>query len=219
MKEKTMKTMKNPSRHFVIGMLLVLVSEFFPVHAIADDILLDRTEISKQYIVQISGSVMNEKFSGAMALLTLMPPAPGGINPYQLIIEGFPKKDSRNSFFWNSENSEMTALSNEITCDIKQTYVKPVPMYFMFLSPELLRHTGALELLGDEGKKFAEKTALPTLINARAGKLKLCIYSNSVTGTIWMKGYDPVENAFVQYSATLYGKRSYRLAPGQETKK
>jgi hypothetical protein len=189
------------------------------VHAIADDILLDRTEISKQYLVQISGTVMNETFSGAMVLLTLMPPAPGRSNPYQLIIEGFPKKNSRNSFFWNSENSEMTAISNEITCDIKQTFVKPVPMYFMFLSPELLRHTGALESLGDEGKKFAEKEALPTLINARAGKLKLRIYSNSVSGTIWMKGYDPVENAFVQYDARFYGKRSYHQAPRQETKK
>jgi hypothetical protein len=214
-----MTVMKNLSRVFAIGMLLVLESGLFSAHATADDILLDRTEISKQYIVQVSGTVMNETFSGAMALLTLMPPVIGRNNPYQLIIEGFPKKNSRNSFFWNSENSEMTAISNEITCDIKQTFVKPVPMYFMFLSPELLKHTGALEALGDEGKKFAEKTALPTLINARAGKLKLRIYSNSVSGTIWMKGYDPVENAFVQYNARFYGKRSYHQAPRQETKK
>jgi hypothetical protein len=113
----------------------------------------------------------------------------------------------------------MTAIANEITCDIKRTFVKPVPMHFFFLSPELLKHTGALELLGDEGKKFAEKVALPTLINARAGKLKLRIYSNSVSGTIWMKGYDPVEHAFVQYNARLYGKRSYHLQPKQELKK
>ena len=214
-----MTALKSYSRDFAIGMLLILGSGFFPVHAIADDILLDRTEISKQYLVQISGTVMNETFSGAMVLLTLMPQAPGRSNPYQLIIEGFPKKNSRNSFFWNSENSEMTAISNEITCDIKQTFVKSVPMYFMFLSPELLKHTGALESLGDEGKKFAEKEALPTLINARAGKLTLRIYSNSVSGTIWMKGYDPVENAFVLYNARFYGKRSYHQAPRQETKK
>jgi hypothetical protein len=211
--------MKSLSRDIAIGMLLILGSGLFSARAIADDILLDGTDISKQYIVQISGTVMNESFSGAQALLTLMPPDPGGNNPYEIIIEGFPKKNSRNSFFWNSENSEMTAISNEITCDIKQTYIKPVPMYFMFLSPELLKHTGALESLEDEGKKYAEQTALPTQINARAGRLKLRIYSNSLSGTIWMKGYDPVENAFVQYSARLYGKRSYRLAPRQETKK
>jgi hypothetical protein len=216
---KFVAALKSLSRDFAIGLLLILGSGIVPAPAVADDILLDGTEISKQYIIQMSGTVMNETFSGAMALLTLMPQIPGMSNPYQLVIEGFPKKNSRNTFFWNSENSEMTAISNEITCDIKQAFVKPVPMYFMFLSPELLKHTGALELQGEEGKKFAEKEALPTLINARAGKLKLRIYSNSISGTIWMKGYDPVENAFVQYSATLHGKRSYHLVPRQETKR
>jgi hypothetical protein len=216
---KFVADLKSLSRDFAIGLMLILGPGIVPAHALADDILLDGTKISKQYIVQMSGTVMNETFSGAMALLTLMPQVPGMSNPYQLVIEGFPKKNSRNSFFWNSENSEMTAISNEITCDIKHAFVKPVPMYFMFISPELLKHTGALELQGEEGKKYAEKEALPTLINARAGKLKLRIYSNSISGTIWMKGYDPVENAFVQYSATLHGKRSYHLAPRQETKK
>jgi hypothetical protein len=211
--------MKSLSRDIAIGMLLILGPGIFPAHANADDFLLDGTDVPQKYIVQISGTVMNETFSGAQALLTLMLPAPGENNPYEIIIEGFPKQNSRNSFFWNSENSEMTAISNEITCNIKQTYIKPVPMYFMFLSPELLKHTGALESLEDEGKKFAEQSALPTLVYARAGKLKLRIYSNSLSGTVWMKGYDPVENAFVQYSARLYGKRSYRLAPRQETKK
>jgi hypothetical protein len=214
-----MTAMKRLLRDFAIGMLLTLGLGFLPIHAAADDMLLDRTDIPKQYLVQISGTVMNETFSGAQALLTLMPQVTGKVNPYQLIIEGFPKKNSRNSFFWDSEESEMTAISNEITCNIKRTSVKTVPMYFMFLSPELLKHTGALETQGDEGKKFAEKTALPTLVNASAGKLKLRIYSNSVSGTIWMKGYDPVEHAYVQYSARLYGKRSYHLKPKQELKK
>ncbi len=211
--------MKIFSHNFAIGILMTLTAVYFSSDLSADDTLLDSTVFSKQYILQISGTVMNETFSEAQALLTLMPPSLVNNNPYLIIIEGFPKKNSRNSFFWNSDNSEMTAISNEITCDIKRTFVKPVPMYFVFLSPELLRHTGALELLGDEGKKYAEKTALPTLIYARAGKLKLSIYSNSVSGTIWMKGYDPVEHAFVQYNARLSGKRSYNLLPKQELKK
>lgn len=204
---------------FLAGILMVLGSGFFSPNSFADVPLLEETEFSKMYLIQLSGTVLNETFSGAQALLTLMAPVPYSTNPYQIIIQGFPKKNSRNSFFWNSEDSEMTAISNEITCEIKRTYVKPVPMHFIFLSPELLRHTGSLELYGDEGKKFAEKTALPTLINARAGKLKLLIHSNSVSGTVWMKGYDPVEKAFVQYSARIYGKRTYKLQPKQELKK
>jgi hypothetical protein len=211
--------MKSLLRDFAIGILMISATAFITDDSVAENMLLDNTTISKQYLVQLSGTVMNENFSGIQALLTLLPPAPGSNNPYQIIIDGFPKKNSRNSFFWNAEYSEMIAISNEITCDIKRSFVKPVPMHFYFLSPELLKHTGALELLGDEGKKFAEKVALPTRIEARAGKLKLNIYSNSVSGTIWMKGYDPVEHAFVLYSASFYGRRSYHLLPKQELKK
>ncbi len=211
--------MKILSRDFAIGILMFLTTGFFSADSAADETLLDGTFFSKQYLLQLSGTVMNETFSGAQALLILMPAAPGSNNPYQIVIEGFPKTNSRNSFYWNGEFSEMTAISNKISCDIKRTYVKPVPMFFAYLSPELLKHTGALELLGDEGKKFAEKPALPTLIRPRAGKLALTIHSNSVSGTVWMKGYDPVEHAFVLYSARFYGKRSYRLEPKQETKK
>jgi hypothetical protein len=208
--------MKNIARYIYIGMLLILGSVFFPARSAAQD-LLEGTEFSKQYLVALSGTVMNETFTGAQALLTLMQPSSGSRkynNPYQLIIEGSPKKNSRNSFFWHGDYSEMTAIANEITCDIKQTFVKQVPIHFFFLSPELLKHYGA-EL---EEEKSALKAALPppTLITARAGKLSLRIHSNSVSGTVWMKGYDPVEKAFVLYNARLYGKRSYHLQPKQE---
>jgi hypothetical protein len=213
-------TMKNNSLYFFIGMLMILGPGFFPADSIAQMDLLDSPETSKQYLLNISGTVMNETFTGSQALLTLMPPAPYGSNPYQIIIGGFPKKNSRNSFFWNSDHSEMTAVSNDITCDIKRTAVKRVPMYFVFLSPELLKHTGALAVrAGGEGEQMAEKVALPTLIYAMAGKLKLRIHSNSVSGTVWMKGYDRTEKAYVQYSVRIQGNRSYKLQPKQEQKK
>jgi hypothetical protein len=209
-------TMKSISRYFFIGMLMILGSVFFSARSMAQD-LLTGTELSKQYLVDLSGTVMNETFSGAQVLLTLMQPTSGRKhnNPYKLIIEGFPNKNSRNSFFWDSESSEMTAIANEITCDIKQTFVKQVPMHFFFLSPELPKNEG--DAPGEEN--FALKVALPTSISVRAGKLKLRIHSNSVSGTVWMKGYDPVEKAFVMYSARLAGKKSYHLQPKQETKK
>ncbi|MBI5591921.1 MAG: hypothetical protein HY881_15730 [Deltaproteobacteria bacterium] len=211
--------MKTLSRDFAVRILMILATVFYSADSVADDALLDTTAFSKQYLVQLSGTVMNETFSGAQALLTLMTPAPGSSNPYQLIVEGFPKKNSRNSFFWNAEYSEMTGFANEITCDIKRTFVKPVPMHFIFMSPALLNVRDVLQEKDKEQEIAAEKVALPTLINARAGKLKLHIYSNSVSGTVWMKGYDPVEHAFVQYSARLYGRRSYNLKSKQEIKK
>ncbi len=211
--------MKKLLNVILFGILVIPGSGFFSSRSTASVPLLEETEFSKMYLIQLSGTVLNETFSGAQALLTIMAPVPQSNNPYQILIQGFPKKNSRNSFFWNSEDSEMTVISNEITCEIKRTFLKQVPMHFIYLSPELLRHTGALELYGDEGKKYAEKTALPTLINARAGKLKLSVHSGSVSGTVWMKGYDHVEKSFVQYSARIYGKRTYKLQPKQELKK
>jgi hypothetical protein len=205
--------MKKLTPFLIMAMLTVGGTGFFPAQTGALD-LLEGTELSKQYLLELSGTVMNETFSGAQALLTLLPPAPASKynNPYQVIIEGYPQKNSRNSFFWRSEDSPMTAIANDITCDIKRTYIKEVPMYFIFLSPELLRHYGSAY----EEERYALNVALPTFVNARAGKLKLRIHSDTVSGTVWMKGFDPVEKAWVMYSAKLHGKKSFNLKPNEE---
>jgi hypothetical protein len=214
--------MKNRSRNFIIGILIILGSGLFPVNIMAENLgtdnpLLENTEFQKQYLLQLSGTVMNETFSGAQALLTLMPPAIVSKynNPYQIVIEGFPQKNSRNSFFWRSEDTEMTAIANEISCRVKQTSVKEVPNYFIYLSPVSVKGYGYAFV---EGEKYALKVALPTIVPVTSGRLKLRIHSNTVSGTVWMKGYDPLEKAFVLYSARLYGKPSYHLKPNLEKK-
>jgi hypothetical protein len=213
-KEEDTMTIKSISRYFFIGMLMILGSVFYSARSMAQD-LLRGTELSEQYLVDLSGTVMSETFSGAQALLTLKQSSGSRKhnNPYTLIIEGFPNKNSRNSFFWDSEYSEMTAIANEITCDIKRTFVKQIPMHFFYLSPELQKNDSD----APEDEKFALKAAIPTSISVRAGKLKLRIHSNSVSGTVWMKGYDPVEKAFVLYNARLSGKKTYHLQPKQAT--
>ena len=68
-------TMKNIARFFFIGVLLILGSGFFsddsaaqdaaPGDVIAGSLLLDGDPLAKkQYLLQISGTVMNETFSG-----------------------------------------------------------------------------------------------------------------------------------------------------------
>ena len=230
-------TIKGLSRFFFIGMLMILGSGFFSAYSVAQDSspedvvgsipLLEGSGFSKkQYLMQLSGTVMNDTFSGVQALLTLSGPLKKSKyqNPYLIIIEGFPKQNSINSFYWDSEDSEMTAIANEINCVIKQNFVKKTSQYFYFLSPELLRPHGYMEMFvskaqEDKVKESGEKVALPTLINSRAGKLTLRIHSNSVSGNVWMKGYDFVEKSFVLYSARLYGKKVYNLRPKQEQKK
>jgi hypothetical protein len=211
--------MKPKLRFFVMGILLFPSAVFFPVISGADDLILDGTFFPKQYIVQLSGTVMNETFSGVQAVLTVSPPPTYSNNPYMIIIQGFPKKNTRNSFYWNSEYTEMTSIANDITCDIKRTIVKPADVLFYFLSPVLLKPGIFRAQHEDERKRTAESVALPTPIHAQAGKMKLSIQSNSISGTIWMKGYDFIEKAYVQYSSRLHGNRSYNLKPRQQFKK
>jgi hypothetical protein len=205
--------MKTLFRLIVMGLLLLSGDHFFHAVLAAENLLLDSTTFSKQYIVQLSGTVMNETFSGAQALLTVMPPSPASIHPYQIMIQGMPNSNSRNTFYWATDDTEMTVAGNDVTSIITRSFVKSVPIHFFFLSPALLNQMIFLTQHDDERKRLAESTALPTRIAAQAGQLKLRIYSNSVSGTISIKGYDPIEKAYIQYSAKLYGKPVYNIQP------
>jgi hypothetical protein len=134
------------------------------------------------------------------------------------MIQGLPRKNSRNTFFWHTDSTDMHALANEISSAIKHNSLHDQPIHFFFLSPVLLDQTIFHTQHEDERKRLAEDAALPTRISAQAGKLKLRIHANSVSGTIWMKGYDPVEKAYVQYSASVYGKRTYNIEQNPQIK-
>ncbi|MEW6333846.1 MAG: hypothetical protein AB1558_06225 [Thermodesulfobacteriota bacterium] len=198
---------------FVVA-LTFLGAGLLPARSAAQD-TPEGMDFPRQYLVELSGTVMNETFSGAQALLTLKQ-ATGGptSNPFALTIESYPDSHARNSFFWDSRYSEMTAIANDITCHIKQAFLRTVPMHFFFLASEGQKQKGR----AFEDEPAVLNAAPPTLIPARAGQLKLRIHSNTVSGTVWMKGYDPAEKAFILYSARLYGKKTYHLKPKQGTK-
>lgn len=206
--------MKTLFRIIATGILLLSEGIFFHTISAAEYFLLDNTNFPKQYVVQISGTVMNETFSGVQALLTVMPPTPASTHPYLVMLQGLPNTNSRNTFYWHSDYTEMTVVGNDITFDIKRSLVNPVPIHFFFLSPTLLNQRIFVTQQEGERKRLAESTALPTRIAAQTGELKLRIYSNSVSGTVSIKGYDPIEKAYIQYSARLQGKPAYNVQPG-----
>ncbi len=165
----------------------------------------------EQYLIDLSGTVGEERFSGAQALLTLMDSSHFDPNPHLLIIEAFPERNARNSIFLNSETVDMEVLSNEVTCEFKRSLLSSAEMFFFYMSPILyashqFREEERPELRKDVIDQFGERIP-PTLIRALAGKLKIRIFSNRISGSIWMKGYDKVERAFVLYSAQIRGTR------------
>lgn len=199
--------------------LVVLAFEGTQLPCCAQDLLLGSEQASRHYILVISGRVNKEKFHGAKGLLTLSPPAPLSLNVYQLIIEGFPKRNSRNSFYWNSEDTFMTAFSNEILCDLKRVYTGFPDIHFFYLSPALLERRIMSTHREGERKKLAEKTALPTKVFASGGRLRVTMNADEISGTVMMKGYDNIERAFVDYVAGFHGKMTVPLESSKELKK
>ncbi len=166
-----------------------------------------------KYLLNLSGTVYKERFSNAKALLTILPPEADDPNPFLVTIEGFPQKNARNIFFWDSSFSTMESLSDQITSVLKRSLLQLPRMHFFYLSPvffeneagEPLRHTEILRSLEDQ--------FLPTQVYAQAGKLRLSVHADTISGTVWLKGYDSVERAFVLYNALISGIKTTKLEP------
>ncbi len=195
--------------------LLVFNSALFA----QDELLQDSGGAPKTYMIELSGKVLNEDFSGARASVEIALPSPDSLNAYLIVIRGFPKLNSRNTIYWHSDGSDMTVTGGEISCDIKRTFLRPVKgafrCHFFYISPILLKPIKGMFLSPKEKerKQGAEKRALPTLVYAQAGQLKIRVYSDMVSGSVWMKGYDLIEHSYVEYNASFSGETATRLKP------
>lgn len=159
------------------------------------------------YLITLNGTVGNERFFGARALLHIGAADDFDPNTYVVTIEGYPLLNTRNTFFWDSRDAPLTALSSQLKSRIVRSVLGFPNIHFYYLSPVLLE---AIEMeTQHEEERIAEATAvaLPTLIKAQAGELDLRLYGTTLSGTIWLKGYDKVQKSYVLYRAQIYGRR------------
>ncbi len=174
-------------------------------------------EEGRTYMLNISGTVLNKSFHNSMAVMTIVNSDEGNINPYVIKIYGFPQTNERNVFTWDSEDSYMTSFPGTITCVVKYSYMnEPLNIHFLYASPVLYERTlegvvGQLE--EEESARLAEIVLEPTKVIAQAGKLELTISGNRVSGKVWIKGYDQIENSYVNYSASLSGRTVRGIDP------
>jgi hypothetical protein len=177
-------------------------------------------------MIEMSGKVLNEEFSSARATIEISISDPGSLNPYLVIIRGFPKVNSRNAFFWDSDATELTVLSGEITSDIKRTFMRPrtyvkpprtyIGCHFAYLSPILIKPIKGRYIDAPRekiNKEIATKQAMPTLVFAQAGRLRVRVAGHMISGNVWMKGYDVIERSYVEYNASFAGETATRLKP------
>ena len=175
----------------------------------------DPIVFKETYLLELTGTVHRETFSGAQAILTLMTGREAPIEPFLILVNPYPKLNSRNAFVWNSENMPMEVVFNQYTSRVNR-FSPSVPVFF-YLSPVLLVVLETHRY--DDDLKAAKKRALPTPIDAMAGKLKVRIYEDTVTGTVWLNGYDKVQRSYVFYSAQINGRKVHGVRPSVEKKK
>jgi hypothetical protein len=187
--------------------------------------LLEETGYSTgYYLVEMSGKVLNEEFSDARASLEISPPNPDSLNPYLVIMRGFPKSNSQNTLYWHSDGSDMTVLGDDITCDVKRSFMRPpkeeLQCHFFYLSPFLIKPIKGYYLPQNvkEMKDLAIKHALPTRVYAKAGQLRVKVTSHMVSGSVWMKGYDLIEHSYVEYNVSFAGEMTTRIKPSWQIK-
>lgn len=185
------------------AMMLALTALAGPTQA-QDTTLLEGAVSAQKYMLQVSGTVLNERFSNATMTLQFSVPDAGDSNPYLIIAAGFPDSQTRNAFFWNSAHSVMDAASNTITCRIKPSAAGTPGMYLYYISPAGLKRAHSTHRDKEDDQR-ALKTAVPTVVSAQAGELKLTISPGSVSGTVWLQGYDTIEKSYVRYSASFSG--------------
>ncbi|MHC1713762.1 MAG: hypothetical protein AB9872_16590 [Solidesulfovibrio sp.] len=195
-----------PASALLVAVLLLSV---LPCRAqdLGGDSLLESEDEAFQYTLTLSGTVGNETFTEARGLLTVSFPVPGSQNPYQIITVGFPTANSRNTFYWSSEEGPMEALSGSIRSRITGRGQKLSSNHFFFLSPKLFALKGALTQQEAERIKQTEKMALPTKIFAQAGEMTLNLTKSRLTGRVVMTGIDPASNEYVRYAASFEGQR------------
>ncbi|MGO8943650.1 MAG: hypothetical protein ACLQJ7_08245 [Syntrophobacteraceae bacterium] len=178
----------------------------------------------KTYLVEMSGKVLNEEFSSARASIEITPQDTDAPHPYLVIIQGIPKVNSRNTFFWDSGATELTVLSGELISDIKRTFMRPrsyeripttfITCHYSYISPILIKPVKGNPLVQEKENKLAAlKRALPTLVTAQAGRLRIRVAGNMISGSVWMKGYDGIEHSYVEYNASFAGETASRLNP------
>lgn len=169
--------------------------------------VLDSDDNGAHYMLTISGTVGTESFQGVRAQLEVSAPEPGSTNPYQLVVVGFPESNTRNSFYWNTEDGPMDVVAGRMRSRITGRGIKLGNIHFFYLSPVLFAHNGARTHTEDERDKYVEQTALPTKIFAQDGELTLTLGQDRISGRVVMTGLDPIGHTYVRYTATFAGQR------------
>jgi hypothetical protein len=126
---------------FYLSLFFFLTLSAYAADPLGSD-LLNQGEDQVSYLITLSGSANAINFSNVNAVLVVRHSDDFDLNPFLIIVVGYPRSNVRNSFFWNSEDGPMEAFGNNITC--RTNLFELSDNHFFYLSPALFASKGAL---------------------------------------------------------------------------
>lgn len=168
---------------------------------------LDPDAGGRVFYVNCSGTAGDKtRFAnvGAQVLVSFNPPDMP--NPIQVVIDARPALGAKNSFYWNSNHTALDFGGQSLRSTLKPLFTKQSDICFFYMSPALYRSRQALTHNDAERIRWVDTYARPIRIIATQGELTLTVRGNSVTGHLWMVGYDQMDNRPVRYVADFEGQ-------------
>lgn len=170
------------------------------------DILTGRADQGVNFLIQLSGTANRERFQNIQAILKIEPNPEGKENPYLIVTLGKPFDNAANSFYFNSDDAKMDALSTTIRCELRSSAIKQPVSHFYHLSPSLFKIKGFRTQHDDEDIARTKKIARPTRIAAQSGRFEVTVNAGRVQGFVELTGYDFVGKEIVRYQANFSGE-------------
>ena len=190
---------------FMLMMLMIAEPGGLMDKAEAQDLLLASGGMGMTFRASLVGTINGNPFDRAQVMVRLTPAPAGDPNPYLLVVQGLPEKNSKNTFFWISRDTTMDVVNQTIRCKTKARYVRRRPDIFFFYVSPILLEPHYITQHEEEDRELAVQLALPTKIFANIGELEATFTGGKVRGWVRMKGYDFVENAYTSYTARFSG--------------
>lgn len=170
-------------------------------------IFLDPDIGFRVFYVQCSGIVGDKtRFDHVGAQVTVSFNPPDQPNPILVIFEARPALAAKNSVYWSTNRTELSFGGESLRSTLKPLFTTPSDNSFFYMSPALYRGKQAMTHREAERVRWVDTYAKPIRITASQGELNLKVQGDKVEGSLWMIGYDPMDNRPVRYVMSFAGQ-------------
>lgn len=199
-----------------LGLALGLLWCLAPGSARAQQDILGTDMDKRVFDVTASGSIDGRyRFSGVRHQVVISFTEAGSPNPLLVIINPLPALGGKNSVFWNSNETRLTAFAGTIRSTLVTGALRQSDMRFYYMSPALYGLDRMATQHEPERVKWVDTHAEPIAVLAKTADLTLRVTGNAISGTIRIAGMDNRAHKPCQYVAHIQGQEYIAQRPKQ----